>query len=335
MIGCGYLSVGQHGPSVLEYIDRYGGVEFSACCDIDEKKAREFKDEFKVAKYYTDYIEMLDAEKPDAVSLICPVDKTAELSCRIMERGYPIILEKPPGLTGAETRKMIEVAEKSGVPNQVAFNRRYIPLVKKMKDILNGADCSAGSAGSDDSNKIMDIHYRMIRVNRRDLNFSTTAIHGIDLVRYVAGVDYKCVDLRYNELPQFGERVANIHMSGEMINGTCIHMDFLPMSGAVTERLEVNTHMGLFRLELPVWADGEDKHGCITQLLNGKVVYSASCVDLVGNNDEYMINGMYHENESFLNDIRNGIKPKGDIESGLQSVEIADCINKRKNTYSF
>ena len=111
MVGCGYLSVDQHGPSVAGYIERHGGVEFAACCDIDEEKARSFKEKFKLSGYYTDYIEMLDAEKPDAVSLICPVEKTAELSCRIMERGYPILLEKPPGLNGAETRRMIEVAE--------------------------------------------------------------------------------------------------------------------------------------------------------------------------------------------------------------------------------
>ena len=324
MIGCGYLSVDQHGPSIMKYIEKHGNVLFTACCDIDEDKARLFKDMFKVSRHYTDYIEMLDTEKPDAVSLICPVEKTAELSCKIMKRGYPLLMEKPPGLNSIETRRMIDVAEKHNVPNQVAFNRRYIPLVQEMMGIIN-------DQGGE--NIITDIHYRMIRVNRRDRNFATTAIHGIDLVRFIVGADYDHVDFRYNELPQYGEFVANIHMSGVMTSGTMIHMDFLPMSGAVTERLEVNTHIGLFRLELPVWAYGEDIPGRITHLQNGNIVYSATCEDLTGSRDEYMINGMYHENESFLNDIRNTKKPAGDIKSGLQSVVIADCINDRRSTY--
>jgi len=325
MIGCGYLSVGQHGPSVMKYIERHGGFEFKACCDIDEATAREFTKIFNIPRYYTDYIEMLDAEKPDAVSLICPVDKTAELSCKIMERGYPIILEKPPGLTGVETRRMIEVAEKHGVPNQVAFNRRYIPLIQRLMEILDSLDAT---------NEIMDIHYRMIRVNRRDTNFATTAVHGIDLVRYIAGSDYKYTDFRYHELPQYGDLVANIHINGEMTSGTLVHMDFLPMSGAVTERVEVNTHKGLFRIEIPAWAYGEDSLGRITHIQNGEIILSETCVDMVGNSEEYMINGMYHENESFLNDIREGRKPTGDISTGLQSVEIADCINHRKAKYN-
>jgi len=324
MIGCGYLSVDQHGPAVTKYIQRHGGVEFSACCDIDEKKALEFKEKFNIPRHYTNYLEMLDSEKPGAVSLICPVDITAEFSCKIMERGYPIILEKPPGLNSAETRRMIDVAHKHGVPNQVAFNRRYIPLIQRLMEILDSLDAT---------NEIMDICYRMIRVDRRDPDFATTAIHGIDLVRYIAGADYKHVDFRYHEFPQYGEGVKNIHINGVMTSGTVIHMDFLPMSGAVTERLEVNTHKGLFRIEVPAWAYGEDKHGRITHMRNREVILSETCVDLVGSSEEYMINGMYHENESFLNDIREGRKPEGDIVSGLQSVEIADCISGKKSEY--
>ena len=324
MIGCGYLSVDQHGPSISEYIKRHGGVDFVACCDIDEEAAGSFKDKFNIPRMYTDYTEMLDTEKPDAVSLICPVAKTAELSCKIMERGYPVILEKPPGLNGAETRRMIDVAHKHGVPNQVAFNRRYIPLVQRMMEILDSLDAT---------DEITDICYRMIRVNRRDRDFATTAIHGIDLVRYIAGTDYKHVDFRYHELPQYGERVTNIHINGVMTSGTVIHMDFLPMSGVVTERVEVNTHKGLFRIDIPAWAYGEDRLGRITHILNNEVILAETCEDLVGSDKEYMINGMYHENESFLNDIREGRKPEGDIMSGLQSVEIADCINDRRTEY--
>ena len=324
VVGCGNISNSQHGPAITRYVKLHEDTGFAACCDIDTEKARDYSINFNIPNFYTNIDEMLNTEKPDAVSLICPENKTAELSCHIMKSNYPLLLEKPPGLSSTETKNMIDVANEYNVPNMVAFNRRYVPLVQKLMEILN----EYGTV-----NDIMDISYRMIRVGRRDKEFSTTAIHGIDLVRYIAGADYKQVNFQYNELPQYGDTVANIHLDGIMTSGALVHLDFLPMSGVVTERLEVNTHKGLFWLELPVWAQSYDMPGRITHLQNGEVVFTASGEELAGCPDEFMLNGIYFENKSFFDNIRNGKKPDDDIKSGLQAVEIADCINNRSATY--
>jgi len=325
VIGCGNISETQHGPSIKRYEQLHEGVLFAACCDVDEKRARGYKETFGLPRHYTDIDNMLSAEKPDAVSLICPEEKTAKLSGHIMEKGFPLLVEKPPGMNGDETRHMIEVARKRNIPNQVAFNRRYIPLVQKLMDIID----NMGGAKT-----ITDIYYRMLRVNRKDDNFATTAIHGIDLVRYIAGTDYQKLDIHYHNLPQWGDNVANIHLNGLMVSDAVVHMDFFPMSGAVTERLEVNTHGGLFWLELPVWSQGYDMPGKITQMVNNVSVFSITGEEAVDSADEFMLNGFYHENERFFDDVRNKKLPKGDIASGLQSVEIADCIYKREQSYS-
>jgi len=324
VVGCGVLSNAQHGPAISRYVRTHEDTIFSACCDIDENRARDYSNSFKIPHYYTDIDEMLRVEKPDAVSLICPLEKTADLSRRIMKLGVPLLLEKPPGSNSTETGKMIDTANENNVPNQVAFNRRYMPLVQKLMEILRGL----GSADI-----ITDIHYRMLRVDRRDKEFSTTAIHGIDLVKYISGADYKQVDFRYHELPRYGESVTNMHLNGIMTSGTVVHLDFLPMSGVVTERLEINTHKGIFWLELPVWTGSHDMPGRLTHLQNSDVIFSVTGDELSGSADEYMLNGFYHENKCFFDDIRNGVKPEGDIKSGLQAVEIADCINNRSSVY--
>ena len=38
-------------------------------------------------------------------------------------------------------------------------------------------------------------------------------------------------------------------------------------------------------------------------------------------------------NTHFFDRVRAGLRPADDIKSGLQSVEIADCIRKRKESY--
>ena len=44
----------------------------------------------------------------------------------------------------------------------------------------------------------------MTRVDRRDPDFSVTAIHGIDAVRFLARSDYAHVRFRYQEHPTSG-----------------------------------------------------------------------------------------------------------------------------------
>ena len=323
MVGCGYMAVSRHGPSCKRYESLHPGSVFAACCDIDVEKTRAFKEKFDLPNCYTDIRAMLDAERPQAVCLICPVDKTAELSCLILERGYPLIMEKPPGHTISETRRMIECANAAGIPNQVAFNRRYMPLVREFKEL---AVKHGGAAG------ITDIQYRMLRVGRNDADFSTTAIHGIDLVRHIAGCDYKRVSFTYHDQPGWEPAAANIHMDCVMESGALARLDFLPVCGMTTERLEISTERGTFLIRLPMIND-IDHEGELIYYEKNKKVLELNGFDAAGCKEDYVLGGFYHENESFLNDIRNGVKPQGDIASGLQSVEVANCILEKKAVY--
>ena len=325
IVGCGGITINQHGPSIKHYVEINHGVEFAGCCDIDEAKAKAFKEKFNVTNYYTDMDAMLDAIKPQAVCLTAPVALTDQLSRSIMSKGYPLILEKPPGLNREENIRMTECAKANNIPNLVAFNRRYMPLVTstmEMIDSWGGPSC------------IMDIQYRMMRINRRDRDFSTTAIHGIDLVKHIAGAPYRYVNMKYNQLPQYGETVANFHLYGETENGIIAHLDFLPMSGSFTERLEINTHKGHISLYLPMgpMGHGPDQKGRLTHY-SGNEVLVLNGEDVAGTDATYVLSGFYHENAIFFDHVRAGRKPAGDIASGLQSVEVADCVSKRLSEY--
>jgi predicted dehydrogenase len=315
LAGCGAMAWGQHGPAIKRYEALHDDVRFSACCDINGEQARKFKESFGLDNDYTDMEAMLSAEKPQAVSLIVPVERTMELSCRVLAMGFPLITEKPPGLNVGETRRMMEAA--GDIPNQVAFNRRYMPLVQKARALIGGTD------------SITDIRYRMARVRRPDPDFSTTAIHGIDLVKYLSGNFYRQLHFTYRELPEHGPGVANFHLSGRMGNGIVVHLDFLPMSGVNTERLEINTTRGLYSLRLPIWEGCYDGYGRLDFFENN------IRAERIQEEDEWFIlGGFYHENAFFFDDLRNGKKPEGDIASGLQAVDVADCIRRREAAYT-
>jgi len=316
VVGCGWVTETQHGPAYKLYESLYENTYVAACCDVVEERAKKIATQLGIPNYYTDMDIMLDTEKPDVVCLNVTVEYTAELACKILAKGYPLIVEKPPGVNMQEANKMIEAAK--NIPNRVAFNRRYMPLVQKAVETVKGW-------GGEDC--IMDIRYRMTRVNRTEADFSSTAIHGIDLVKFIAGSPYRNINFRYLEVEGYA---TNYYLSGTMENGIIVNLDFLPVSGVITERVEINTHKGMIFVELPVNQNSCDKEGKLTIYTDNKktlIIFGDA------DDDDFICGGFYKENEEFFNDVRNNKKPGGEIATGLQSLEIANCISNRNTSY--
>jgi predicted dehydrogenase len=86
---------------------------------------------------YGDYITLYENEGDlDAVIISTPPKSHPEIACYFMERGLPVLCEKPLCLTVAEAEKMIGTAEKMGVLFTMASKFRYCDDVIKAKGIL-------------------------------------------------------------------------------------------------------------------------------------------------------------------------------------------------------
>lgn len=321
-IGCGRIATDQHGPSYVHYAREHSDTQLVACCDIDEAKAIAFSNHFGFARHYTDYIQMLCAERPDAVTLNVPYTVTCELACGIMTLGYPLILEKPPGCTVEEIDHLIGTIDACYVPNQVAFNRRHVPLVRRLKRLM---------AEHIEAGQLQHIRYEFTRVGRNDNDFSTTAIHGIDTARHLAGSDYQFIRFRYQEFPDLGPTTANIFMDGQFTSGATVHLSFCPVTGAATERVAVYAHEHAFFLKIPI-QDGLDVPGHLMHVCQDKVQ-----IDLAGDPDSstepFMMSGFYGENAAFFDALRQGHRPEDDLRSSRQAVVIAQYLRERKPEY--
>src|ERR1051326_2058162 len=100
-IGCGGMSTRAHGPSYARYAATHPETTLAACCDLDAGRAETFRARFGFERCYTDIVTMLETEQPDVVCLVAPVELTCDLACLILERGLPLLMEKPPGQTVA------------------------------------------------------------------------------------------------------------------------------------------------------------------------------------------------------------------------------------------
>ena len=320
-LGCGNMAKSGHGPAFAKYKKDYSDVCLASCCDLDAEKSKTFRDTFGFERYDTDFREMIRREKPDVVSLLSPVDLTCPLSLELMKLGCHIIMEKPPGKNREEILQMMAQAKASGVHVRTAFNRRYTPLVMELKRQI-----------AETGERIIGITCQMYRWHRFEKDFSTTAIHAVDVIKDIAGADYKEVYFHYDNRPELGENVKNIFMNASFENGAYAQLTFVPTGGAVIERISVNTLNHTFFADLPVW-NNIDMPGKLVHICNDKEISTVTGDQLSDSTDMYELCGFYDENRLFFEYIRSGGEIRCDLESAIQSVEIEDCIRHSQTSY--
>jgi myo-inositol 2-dehydrogenase / D-chiro-inositol 1-dehydrogenase len=320
-IGCGEHARVAHGPSQRRCAAERGDLVLAGCCDLDAGRAESFRRDFGYARAFTDPSAMLEAERPDAVVVVVPVERTVAVGSMVLERGLPLLLEKPPGETTVAVDELIAASEKGGrVPHQVAFNRRFAPLVRELRRRI------------EEAGPLQHVHYEMTRVERRDPDFSTTAIHGLDAVRYIAGADYAEARFRYHERPDIGPGVANILVDAVMTSGATAHLAFCPVAGVLVERATAHAHGHTLFLHVPMWS-GVDSPGRLWHFAGGKLVADLGG-DRVGDGTAlFELGGFYRETVAFLDALAAGRIPAPGLRESRQSVEIAEHVRERRREY--
>jgi myo-inositol 2-dehydrogenase/D-chiro-inositol 1-dehydrogenase len=321
-IGCGEHARVAHGPSQARCARERRDLLLTGCCDLDPARAEAFRHDFGYTRAFTDPRAMLEAERPDAVVVVVPVDRTVAVGSLVLERGIPLLLEKPPGETTADVDRLIAAAGGSGrsVPHQVAFNRRFAPLVRELRRRV------------EESGPLQHLHYEMTRVERRDPDFSTTAIHGFDAVRYLAGADYAEARFRYLELPELGRGVANILVDAVMISGATAHLAFCPVAGVLVERAAALAHGHSLFLHVPMWS-GVDSPGRLWHFAQGRLAADVSGERVGDGTALFELGGFYRETVAFLDAVGTGRAPSPSLRESRQSVEMAEAIRSRRTEY--
>jgi myo-inositol 2-dehydrogenase/D-chiro-inositol 1-dehydrogenase len=321
-IGCGEHARVAHGPSQARCARERPDLVLVACCDFDAKRAESFRRDFGYARAFTDPAVMLDQEQPDAVVVVVPIERAVTVGSLVLERRLPLLLEKPPGTTVAEVDRLIAAAEagERPVPHQVAFNRRFAPLVRELRRRIEEAP------------PLQHVHYEMTRVDRRDPDFSTTAIHGLDAVRYLAGTDYAEARFRYRELPELGEGVADIFVDARTTTGATAHLAFCPVAGVLVERATVHAQGQTLFVHVPMWG-GIDSPGRLWHFVGGTLTADLAGDRLGDGIELFERGGFYRETVAFLDDIARGRAPSPGLRESRQSVEIAEWIRERRAEY--
>jgi predicted dehydrogenase len=317
VIGCGWVSMDCHGPAYARYAQIHPGVELTACCDLDAQKAAAFASRFGFLHAYTQSQEMLDAEKPQAVCLNVPPEAMCSAGCMILEQGYPLLCEKPPGNTVAEVDRLIAAAHGSGAIHQVAFNRRFMPLAAELRRQLEALPAQA-------------VEIVMARYRRLEADFTTTAVHAIDLARFLLDSDYRQIRFRYEDQEVSGQPVTSYLLEGVMESGAAARLSIYPATGMNIERAAVYCAGQAFELAL---SNGLDEPGWLRRYQENRLAAEISGAQLAGSRESTILNGFYGEDAAFFDAVRAGAQPRNDLRSARQSVEIMQALRERRAQY--
>jgi predicted dehydrogenase len=121
VVGVGHL--GRHHARILASV---AGATLTAVVDTNEPRAREIAGGFG-ARAFTDVRDILD--EVDLVSIAAPTEAHAEIATRCLDRGIPVLVEKPLARTVGEADAIIAAAARAGVVLAVGHTERFNPAV--------------------------------------------------------------------------------------------------------------------------------------------------------------------------------------------------------------
>lgn len=120
MVGCGDIA---RYVAVFAHLSRE--FKLTACCDRTQENAERFARRYRIPAAYADMDTMLDREALDAVYLAVPHDLHAPMVQQCIDKGLPVLLEKPLTPTLAEGIKLVTLATQAGVKVGVNYQYRY------------------------------------------------------------------------------------------------------------------------------------------------------------------------------------------------------------------
>jgi predicted dehydrogenase len=314
IVGCGNFAEHIHLPSLRLIKEQYNNFELTATCDLDINKAAKFAAGWIDCHPYDNVKAMLLNEKLDGVLVYTNENATCVVAREVLAAGIPCLLEKPPAKTVRETRQIIKTMESTGTFALAAFNRRHAPSIVSARAFWH----------QHVNEKITFISCDFYRHNRKNEDFSTCLIHGIDAVSFLADSLYCNTNFEYQEHTGYTDIIVNgIHRNGVVSRINC-----LPAIGILSEQYILASENFGVRI---FFNGGRDETGFIFYH-NGKES-SRHNLRQISESELLVEGGFVEENLNFIETIR-GIIPinASSMSDAVNAVAVSEAIRNRKHT---
>ncbi len=135
MIRAGFIGTGGIVGAHLRYLKGRDDVEVAAMCDVKREAAEKRSGEFG-GVVFTDFNEMLDKEKLDAVWLCTPPQVRREPLLACARKRIPVFCEKPVERDAKAGAEIAEELGKLDAKVQVGYCFRSVPAVARLREAI-------------------------------------------------------------------------------------------------------------------------------------------------------------------------------------------------------
>jgi predicted dehydrogenase len=184
VVGCGGISEAWLKPVAampeLQIVGLVDRIEESA-----RKRAAQFHLESAVVG--TDLRQVLKQTQPDIVFDCTVPEAHASVALEAFRHGCQVLGEKPLADSMAAARRMVRAAAKAGRTHAVMQNRRYLPEIRVVRDLI--ASERLGPLTTLSSDFFIGAHFGGFREQMQHVLLLDMAIHTFDAARLLCGGD--------------------------------------------------------------------------------------------------------------------------------------------------
>lgn len=309
ILGAGGRAQSAHYPALAEI----PAAKLVAVCDLDLKRAQAAGDKFGIPGRYSNYTEMIDKEKPDAVWAIMPPHHLYDVAAAIIERGCHLFIEKPPAVTAEQVRQLDLLARKHQVLTGVTFQRRFSPLIRRGKELCEARGNVHTAHASFYKNWVGGSPYYKGAMDM----LTCDGIHAVDTLRYLCG----------------GEVVSVASDSRRLDGGHWnIHLALVRFSSGATGLLLNNFMVGRRIFSVEIHAPGISFFGDPEE--GGKLfadnklepVQTLDPFALSKSREQHRAFGAYDTNLHFIECVQQGRQPETNFADALKTMELVNSI---------
>jgi virulence factor len=300
-----------HYPSLAEI----EATDLRAISELDEGRLTDTADQYDVPGRYTNYRDMLEREDLDAVYVVMPPHLLHDIVVDCLQAGKHVFVEKPPGVSTYETEAFAWYAERHNCLSMTGFNRRFIPLLRHCKAVVEAAG---------------PIHMVSVRFHKYDpaiddfgfyrgsvSHLTSDIIHAVDSLRWLAGGEVVEVNAHTRAL---GRAYINVHAALIEFSSGC--------SGVLLASRRAGARRHTFEFH------GGDVSAYCEDGVEGMIYRDDSNTpefvrgsDLIDDPDAlHQRSGFQAESRHFMESIQAGVQPLTNFAEAAKTMRLVDQI---------
>ncbi|MDR1664600.1 MAG: Gfo/Idh/MocA family oxidoreductase [Clostridiales bacterium] len=139
----GIVGAGTWGETHAGIYNDHFFAETVAVCDKDRAKAEALAAKFNIKEVYTDYREMAEKARCDAIAIVTPDFLHADVAIACANAKKHMLIEKPLATTRADVHNMMDAILKNNVRVMVDLHNRWNPPINTAKQSIDAGELGA------------------------------------------------------------------------------------------------------------------------------------------------------------------------------------------------